>query len=213
MTKRNIQKHRVMKQISTDIWATFKNIQYKIRPGQHGRRWKFHDEKRVVRDSNKTRVFHSYGDYETVRRIKKFYKNMSDVQYRNVRKHIRKDRDYKKIPNQMSIIISLEQRLDTIVYRLGWSVSPMQARHRINHGWFKLNNMPIKSASQRVYTGDMITVNKDRKHIIQDDMVFKLSHKPVLNIPDYIEINQDISSAIIYRKIMDCDISYPVKVL
>lgn len=54
----------------------------------------------------------------------------------------------------------LEQRLDNVVYRAGWSVSRRGARQLVNHGHFLLNGSRVDIPSLRVKVGDVITIRE-----------------------------------------------------
>jgi small subunit ribosomal protein S4 len=59
----------------------------------------------------------------------------------------------------------LEMRLDTIVYRAGFSTSRAQARQLVNHGLMKVNGKKVTIPSYEVKIGDVISINgtKDAK--------------------------------------------------
>ncbi len=52
----------------------------------------------------------------------------------------------------------LEERLDNMVYRSGFSSSRSQARQMVNHGFFLVNGKPVDRPSYRIKTGDVISV-------------------------------------------------------
>ena len=55
-----------------------------------------------------------------------------------------------------NLLILLERRLDTVVYRLGFASSRAQARQLISHGHFSLNGRKADVPSRVVKTGDAI---------------------------------------------------------
>jgi small subunit ribosomal protein S4 len=59
----------------------------------------------------------------------------------------------------------LEQRLDNIVYRLGFAPTRAAARQLVNHGHFLVNNCKVNIASFSVKPGDAIQVRARSKKI------------------------------------------------
>jgi small subunit ribosomal protein S4 len=59
----------------------------------------------------------------------------------------------------------LEQRLDNIVYRLGFAPTRAAARQLVNHGHFLVNNRKVNIASLSVKPGDAIQVRARSKKI------------------------------------------------
>lgn len=57
----------------------------------------------------------------------------------------------------------LEQRLDNVVYRIGFALSRKQARQLVNHGHILLNGKKADIASITTSVGDVITV-KPKSH-------------------------------------------------
>jgi small subunit ribosomal protein S4 len=52
----------------------------------------------------------------------------------------------------------LEQRLDNVVYRLGFGLSRRQARQLVNHGHFMVNGKRVNIPSYQLKIGDMVAV-------------------------------------------------------
>src|SRR5687768_16694722 len=57
-----------------------------------------------------------------------------------------------------SLLRSLEQRLDNVVFRLGFAPSRAAARQMVAHGHFAVNGMPTNIPSYSVRVGDRIEV-------------------------------------------------------
>jgi small subunit ribosomal protein S4 len=58
-----------------------------------------------------------------------------------------------------SLVIFLEQRLDNVVYRLGFADSRTQARQFVRHGHITVNGRRINIPSYQVRAGQVIGVN------------------------------------------------------
>ena len=108
-------------------------------PGQHGRARKKNSDYAVqLREKQK------------VRRI---YGVLED-QFRN---YFAKAEMSKGVTGA-NLLVSLERRLDSVVYSLGFASSRQQARQMVRHGLFTLNGHKANIPSQQVKVGDVILV-------------------------------------------------------
>jgi len=62
-----------------------------------------------------------------------------------------------------ALIARLESRLDTIVYRLGFSLSLPNARQLVHHGLIAVNGRRVDIPSYRVRSGDVISIPEARR--------------------------------------------------
>lgn len=114
-------------------------------PGQHGRARKKISEYAVqLREKQKTR--RAYGVLE-----------------KQFRGYFEKAEQNKGVTGA-NLLISLERRLDNVVFRLGFASSRDQARQMVRHGLFTLNGHKVNIPSLQVKAGDVIEVpEKNRK--------------------------------------------------
>jgi small subunit ribosomal protein S4 len=59
-----------------------------------------------------------------------------------------------------TLLLTLERRLDSVVYRLGFASSRAQARQLVLHGHFLVNNRKVDIPSYLVNMGDVIQVRE-----------------------------------------------------
>lgn len=115
-------------------------------PGQHGRaRKKVSDYALQLREKQKVRRI--YGILE-----------------RQFRNYFTKA-DMAKGVTGHNLLINLERRLDSVVYRLGFAGSRQQARQLVRHGLFTLNGHKVSIPSLLVRTGDVIEVPEKKRTI------------------------------------------------
>jgi small subunit ribosomal protein S4 len=62
-----------------------------------------------------------------------------------------------------NLLISLERRLDNVVYRLGFASSRQQARQLVRHGLFTLNGRKVNIPSILVRSGDVLEVPEKKR--------------------------------------------------
>ena len=161
-------------------------------PGEHGRgRIRQSEYLLQLREKQKTRRF--YGILEK--------------QFRNY---------YKKASRQPGItgenlLRMLEQRLDNVVYRLGFAATRRQARQLVGHGHFRVNGKKVDIPSYQVRPDDVITVKpgSSAEPIIRSATELVASVAPwlqadydalngkVLKVPERTEIDTPVSEQLI----------------
>jgi small subunit ribosomal protein S4 len=161
-------------------------------PGEHGRgRIRQSEYLLQLREKQKTRRF--YGVLEK--------------QFR---------RYYQKASRQPGItgenlLRMLEQRLDNVVYRLGFAATRRQARQLVGHGHFRVNGKKVNIPSYQVRPDDVITVKpgSNAEPIIRAATELVASVAPwlqadydalngkVLKVPERTEIDTPVSEQLI----------------
>jgi len=64
-----------------------------------------------------------------------------------------------------NLVKLLEQRMDNVVYRLGFAPTRRSARQMVTHGHFKVNNNKVNIPSYQIKVGDMIQVRDKSKQL------------------------------------------------
>ena len=64
-----------------------------------------------------------------------------------------------------TLLLSLERRLDNVIYRLGFSTSRAQGRQLVTHGHVRVNDKKVDVASYQVKAGDVITLRESARKI------------------------------------------------
>ena len=114
-------------------------------PGQHGR----------ARKKN--------SDYAVQLREKQKVRRIYGVLEQQFRNYFAKAEMTKGVTGA-NLLVSLERRLDSVVYSLGFASSRQQARQLVRHGIFVLNDRKVNIPSLQVRVGDVISVpEKNRK--------------------------------------------------
>jgi len=94
----------------------------------------------------------------------------------------------------VTIINSLEQRLDNTVYRMGLAQSRDQARQLVNHGHVSVNGRRVSIASSRVRIGDVISIREgSKKSPYFTNLVPQWL--PKYEAPSWLELNKDNMTA------------------
>jgi small subunit ribosomal protein S4 len=98
--------------------------------------------------------------------------------------------DRKKGITGENLLLTLECRLDNVVYRLGFAPSRDQARQLVTHGHILVNEKKVDIASAQVATGNVITLRENTKKNQQVlDSVASISGRG--GVPAWLELNAE----------------------
>lgn len=99
-------------------------------------------------------------------------KNWYNLKERQLKNYVKKilERRQKSEDASSLLIKSLEHRLDNVVFRLGFTISRIQAKQLVSHGYFLVNRKSIKASAFQVKKGDIISIKpqKIKKTIFQN---------------------------------------------
>jgi len=192
MTKRLASKHKVDRRLKVNLWgrpkSPFNSRNYP--PGQHGK-------------STKKRKTSDYGtQLEAKQKLKFYYGNMNERQFRNVfRKALKK-----KGNTTENFIGFLERRLDMVIYRAKFATTVFSARQLINHGHIKVNGKKVNISSCLVSEKDTIELKDKSKELIV--IAGALVNKE-REIPDYIQMDEKNKIAKLIRVPKFSEVPYP----
>jgi len=113
-------------------------------PGQHGRGRQ------------------SFSDYKVQLREKQKAKRIYGVLERQFRSYYHKAARAKGVTGS-ALLLSLERRLDNIVFRLGFAASRPQARQLVRHGLVLVNGKRVNFPSYPVAAGDIVEIRGKNK--------------------------------------------------
>ncbi len=158
-------------------------------PGQHGRnRKKLSDYALMLREKQKVR--RSYGVLE--KQFRGYFYSA----------------DMAKGVTGENLLITLERRLDNVVYRMGFANSRSQARQLVRHGIFTLNGHKVNIPSLQVKVGDEVLVKeKNRKIPVIADAQGAIARR---GCPTWIEIDSASFKGIIKALPQRDDIQTPI---
>jgi small subunit ribosomal protein S4 len=87
-----------------------------------------------------------------------------------------------------NLLILLEQRMDNVVYRLGFAGSRPEARQLVRHGHFTVNGQKVNIPSYEVKSGDVVALkNKSR----QSDKFKAIAEVATTNVPKWLTVDKD----------------------
>lgn len=107
-----------------------------------------------------------------------------------------------------NLIACLESRLDSIVFRLGMSLTRREARQLVTHGHFTVNGQRVNIPSYRVKEGDVIALYQGSR----DSAKFKdvLEQTADRTVPVWLDADKENFSAKVIRLAKPEDLDYEV---
>ncbi len=159
-------------------------------PGQHGqRRTKYSDYGLQLREKQKVRRM--YG--------------LLEHQFKN---YFKKAEQQKGITGT-NLIILLERRLDSVVYRLGFANSLAQARQLVRHNHFLVNGKKVNIPSYLVKVGEVIEVKEKSRQV--PPIVEALEALPRRGVPAWLELDKENFRGIVKSYPTREDVTMPIK--
>jgi small subunit ribosomal protein S4 len=193
MTKRVEAKYKINRRLGVNLWGRSKSPINKkaYGPGQHGQR----------RKSKPT----DYGvQLMAKQKLKGYYGNIGERQFRRYyQEAVRRKGDTSE-----NLIELLERRLDTVVYRMKFAITPFAARQFVNHGHVTVNGKRVNIPSYLVRDGDQIEVKEKSKQLVA---VLDAVQSSERDVPEYIEVDHRAMRGRFLRAPKLSDVPYPVQ--
>ncbi len=109
-----------------------------------------------------------------------------------------------------NLLITVERRLDNVVYRMGFAMTRRQARQLVTHAHFTVNGRKVNIPSYLVKAGDVIEVEEASR----SSVVFKRltgQDAPIFLLPAWMEREKNTLKGTITRLPTREDIDVPVE--
>ena len=148
------------------------------KPGQHGAR-RGRESEYAVQLRAKQRIRRIYGVLE------KQFRNYYTLA------------DKRKGATGSNLLFLLEQRLDNVVYRMGFGSTRAESRQLVAHKSILVNGSVTNIASYLVQAGDKVEVREKAKK--QDRIVNAMSVAEQLGLPEWVEVNSTLLSGTFKR--------------
>ena len=137
-------------------------------------------------------------------KLKGYYGNISEKQFRKYYEEaVRRKGDTSE-----NLIELLERRLDAVVYRMKFAITPFASRQFISHGHVLVNGRRVNIASYRVKDGDTIEVKERSKQLA---MVLDAAQSTERDVPEYLEVDHRAMKGRFARPPKLTDVPYPVQ--
>lgn len=193
MSKRVRSKYKINRRLGCNLWGRPKSP-WNLReygPGQHGQR--------------RRSKLSDYGQQlQAKQKLKGYYGNITEKQFRRTY-----ERAVRRRGDTVELLIGLlEQRLDTVVYRLKFVPTVFAARQFINHGHVRVNGKRVNIPSSLVGPDDVIEVREKSREM---PMVLEAAGLPERDVPDYLEVDHGKMRGKLVRIPQFAEVPYPVQ--
>lgn len=160
-------------------------------PGEHGER--------------RGRKTSDYGiQLREKQKIKRIY-GLSEKQF-----HLFFERaDRQKGITGTNLLVSLERRLDNVVYRLGFASSRAQARQMVQHSHFLVNGKKVNIPSFEVKVGDSVEIRERSRalQLIQDSMDAVVRR----GVPQWLDLEKENLKGVVKNLPVREDLTMPMQ--
>ena len=182
---------RKSRRLGYDLKGNDKNFEKRpYPPGEHGRgRIKESEYLLQLREKQKARRI--YGVLE--RQFRNYYDRASRAQ---------------GLTGE-NLLVSLELRLDNVVFRGGLARTRREARQLVNHKHFKVNGRTVNIPSYEVRVGDVITLRDRSRNIVP--VIGALELLGTRNQPGWVSLDQDKRQISVLSKPERQQIDVPVQ--
>jgi small subunit ribosomal protein S4 len=191
MSKRAESKYKVARRLGDNLWGRPKaHVKFEQRPGMHG-------QKRTKPTDYGIQLY-------AKQRLKGYYGNITERQFRKIYEEAARRRG----DTSENLVGLLEQRLDSVVYRMKLVPTVFAARQFVNHGHVKVNGRRVNIPSYQVKAGDVIELAEKSRQLTSVIAAFDAKDR---DIPDYIEMDTEKRRGTFSRVPKLGDVPYPVK--
>ncbi len=192
MTKRLESKYKINRRLGVNLWGRPKSPLGKrdYGPGQHGQRRKKPSDFSV--------------QLMAKQKLKGYYGNIGEKQFRKYYDEaVRRKGDTGE-----NLIELLERRLDAVVYRMKFAITPFAARQFISHGHVMVNGKRVNIPSYLVRDGDVVEVREKSKQLA---IVLDAAQSAERDLPEFIEVDHRAMRGRFLRAPKLADVPYPVQ--
>lgn len=95
-----------------------------------------------------------------------------------------------------TLLIILENRLDSTVFNVGWAVSRRAARQMVTHSRILVNNQLANIPSQQIKAGDVLSMKKPCKDLIKEIQ----QRLKTRQIPSWLSLDKDTLTVKVLKK-------------
>jgi small subunit ribosomal protein S4 len=190
-SKRVGSKFKINRRLGVNLWGRAKSPLNRrdYGPGQHGQRRK------------------KPSDFGTQlmakQKLKGYYGNIGERQFRR----LFAEASRRKGDTSENLVELLERRLDAVVYRMKFAMTPFAARQYVNHGHIRVNGKRVNISSYLVKDNDTIEIADRSKQMA---VILEATASTERDVPDYLEVGLAKLKGRFVRAPKLADVPYPV---
>jgi small subunit ribosomal protein S4 len=148
-----------------------------------------------------------FSEYAMQLREKQKVKRMYGLMERQFRRYFHLAERAHGITGEMLLQL-LEQRLDNMVYRMGFATSRAEARQLVRHGHFLVDGRKVDIPSYLLRQGQEVCVRERSRSIAR--LVDNLAQAERRGVPDWLEVSKEAFSARVKALPTRADLTMPI---
>jgi len=107
-----------------------------------------------------------------------------------------------------NLIELLERRLDAVIYRLKFAITPFASRQLVSHGHVMINGKRLNIPSYQVKNDDVVEIREKSKQLA---VVLDAAQSSERDVPEYVEVDHRAMKGKFLRAPKLADVPYPVQ--
>ncbi len=107
-----------------------------------------------------------------------------------------------------SLLILLERRLDSMLYRMGFANSRSEGRQLVRHGHCQVNGRKVNIPSALLKVGDVITIREKSREVAPIAEALEASQRR--GIPDWLEVDRQTFTGKVKALPVRADLTTPI---
>ena len=193
MSKRESSKYKIDRRMGENIWGRPKSPvnRREYGPGQHGQR-------------RKGKMSDFGTQLRAKQKLKGYYGEIREKQFRATYDEANR----RKGDTSENLIELLERRLDAVIYRLKFAITPFAARQFVSHGHVTVNGQRVNIPSYQVKDEDVIEVREKSKQLA---VVLDAAQSGERDVPEYVEVDHRAMKGRFLRAPKLADVPFPVQ--
>jgi small subunit ribosomal protein S4 len=162
-------------------------------------------------EQNSKKSFKRVSEYGRQLQEKQKVKQMYGMREKQFKRFFKEATDMEGVPGE-NLLILLERRLDSVVYRLKMAISCSQARQMIVHGHVLVNGVRVTKPSYTVSIGDVVGLHASvaSKTEFLATVVDKRMNIAI-KVPEWLELVKQSRTGNVLRYPTRNDIQFPVE--
>ncbi len=137
-------------------------------------------------------------------KVRRLYQVLED-QFRN---YFERAASRKGVTGEM-LLMMLEQRLDNVVYRLGFATSRAEARQLVRHGHIEVSGRKVSIPSLQVVPGQAIAVREKSRNLLSIQRALDLAGNR--GVPPWLALDRENLKAQVVSVPKREDVSFPIQ--
>ena len=106
------------------------------------------------------------------------------------------------------LLVTLERRLDNMVYRMGFANSRADGRQLVRHGHCLVNGRKVNIPSFLAKLGDVITIREKSRQLLRVADALEASQRR--GIPDWLEVDRQTFTGAVKSFPVRADLTMPI---